>query len=284
MKNLTLASVLALVLAAGSAYAASDMKAEPVLDSNVSANGKVMTQSDRTDPAAREGDAIDNTQDGLTKADSAMRDTADDIKAFFSGDGTKEAVKPVTIRRSTTADAMIGQDIVNAKGEKIAKVKDILVDSKGNPTTVIVSDGGMLGIGDKLAAFDYGRVRSQDKDGNVHMNLTEGMIKDATKFSYDEKDAATAKVLPKNSSSVDEILDGSILDAKGDKVADIENVAFDGANTKLIVKFNDTFGLGGDLAALNLKSLERVDNDGEVNYRMSANQSDKFKNYKKAVE
>lgn len=277
---LTVASVIAAIMATSAAFAANSNEAS--MKSNVQANGKVMTQADRD--TGREGDVVDDVQDGLTTADSKMRNAADEIRLIASGDADKDPVTTTTVRRSATADAMIGEDIVNQQGKKVATIKDIVVDQNGKPSSVIVSDGGLLGIGDKLAAFDYSRVQTQQKDGNVVMNLSEDMIKDASKFSYDADDAPDAKVMPAGSASVDKILDGHILDANGDKIGAIDNVAFSGANTQLIVKFNDTFGLGGDLAAVNMRSLERVENDGEVNFRMSANQATKFKNYKKAVE
>ena len=42
--------------------------------------------------------------------------------------------------------------------------------------------------------------------------------------------------------------------------------------------------MGGDLAAMNLSSLQRADNNGEVNYRLNEAQTAQFKNYKAAVE
>ncbi|OIN84573.1 PRC-barrel domain-containing protein [Francisella sp. TX07-6608] len=52
------------------------------------------------------------------------------------------------------ASYLIGEKVVNHKGENLGKVKEIMI----NPTTgkvvyVVVSYGGFLGMGDKLFAF-----------------------------------------------------------------------------------------------------------------------------------
>ncbi|APD50763.1 PRC-barrel domain-containing protein [Francisella hispaniensis] len=52
------------------------------------------------------------------------------------------------------ASYLIGEKVVNYKGENLGKVKEIMI----NPTTgkvayVVVSYGGFLGMGDKLFAF-----------------------------------------------------------------------------------------------------------------------------------
>lgn len=217
-----------------------------------------------------------NVKESLIKADSAMREGADEIRAFFAGDAADAKFEPVVFRRDITAEAMLDTDVVDAQGKKIAKVDDILLDSKGRPTKVIVSEGGVMGVGDKKAAFDYGAVKTTtNKDGErVVTGLSEQSIKQEPKAP-----ATTAE-----GASVNAVLDGSILDNQGEAVADIENLAFNGGDSQLIVKFNDTFGMGGDLAAIRLNSLERVDTDGKVNYRLSAAQTTKFKSYKAAVE
>ncbi len=258
----TLASVLALVLSVGIAHADTTTQ--------TSDNPGV-----RTGVTANDGPAMRDTKEALTNADRSMRNGADEIRAFLSGNDPKAPLQPVVIRRDMTAEALLKTDVVDASGKKVAVVDDILLDNSGRPATLVVAQGGVMGVGGKKAAFDYGTVTAQTKDGKrVLGGLSESAIKEAPEAA--EPSATTA--------SVREILDGSIVDNKGDKVASIENVAFNGKDTQLIVKFNDTFGMGGNLAAMNVGALERVDNDGEVNYRLSEAQTAKFKNYKAAVE
>lgn len=264
LSALTLASVLSLALTAGAAHAESN-----TVKQNPERPGVT------TGIVADDSAAMRDAKRSMAKADQTMREGADDIRAFLSGNDPKDPVKPVVIRRDMTAEALLHTDVVDANGKTVATVDDILLDNKGTPTKVIVADGGVLGLGAKKAAFDYSDVKPVTQDGKrVMAGLSEDSI----------RQAPDATQTPANTARVSDILDGTIVDSKGDKVADIENIAFNGGDTQLIVKFNDTFGMGGDLAAMNLGSLERVDNKGAVSYRLSAAQSAKFKNYKAAVE
>ncbi len=276
LANTTLASVLTLVLAVSAA------QAETTGGMQNAERPGVATGLERNDkPATRDA------KQGMIKADNSMRDTADEIKAFLSGnDDPKTPLEPVVIRRDTTAEAVLTRDVVDADGKKYASVSDILINERGNPDKLIIADAGVMGLGAKKAAFDYDSLSTRTVDGKTVVSLNKDALQRAPDFSYDRDDRneKNTQVQATSNASVREILDGHLVDAKGDKVAAIENVAFNGGNTQLIVKFNDTFGMGGNLAAMNLNSLERVDNDGEVNYRLSDAQTAKFKNYKAAVE
>lgn len=262
--NATLASVMTMALAMGAAHAETNTAKQNPERPGVS-----------TGIVADDSHEMRETKKAIANADRSMREGADEIRAFLSGNDPKAPLQPVVIRRDMTAEAMLDTDVVDANGKTVAHVDDILLDSNGKPTKVIVSEGGVLGLGTKKAAFDYSDVKPVTKDGkHVVTGLTEASIEKAPEA---QKPAA-------NTASVNDILDGAILDDKGTKVASIENVAFNGNDTQLIIKFNDTFGMGGDLAAMNVGALERVNGTSEVNYRLSEAQTAKFKNYKAAVE
>lgn len=262
--NATLASVLTVVLAIGAANAETTNGTQNAEHPGV-----------KTGVVADDSKAMRDTKHALKDANASMREGADEIRAFLSGNDPKAPLKPVVIKRDQTAEVMLKTDVVDANGKKVATVDDILLDDNGRPDQVIVAKGGVMGVGAKKASFDYSAVTPSTHDGKrVVTGLSETTIEQAPEVTTPAA----------NTASVREILDGSIVDAKGDKVAAIENVAFNGGDTQLIVKFNDTFGMGGDLAAMNVGTLERVNKDGEVNYRLSEAQSAKFKNYKAAVE
>jgi sporulation protein YlmC with PRC-barrel domain len=285
MKALSLASVIALVLSVSAVYAASPSK-------NVDAGTQTQRAADNYDNGPATADTVredreaaaqpksqttKDIQRGLNKADRKMRAAADDVKAFFVDDDGKPSAEAVIYAKSGTAKAMLGADVLDPNGKDIAKVKDIIIDADGNATHVIVSDGGVLGIGDKLAAFEYGKVAGMNDKGDVRMALTQDMIDNAKEFSYD-KDDKDAKVIPAGSFSVDEILDGELRDERGSKVAGIDNLSIkNGKADSVIVKYHKKMSVKGEYAALSFASLEKTRNAmGSVDLRMNAAQSAHF--------
>lgn len=232
----------------------------------------------------KDNSVLNNVKSGLDKADHKMRDTADDIKAFFMSKNVEHKIEPALIRRSMTAHGLVGQDIVNTEGKKIADVKDIIVNEKGHAILVVVSDGGVLGIGDKVAAFDYNKVVAQKPDGTVVMTLSQDMIDRAAEFSYDQRDWAKAKVIPSGSISANHLLEGELLDNNGKKLADIENVYFRNADaSQLIVSFNKKLGMGGHLASLDYDDVTMIVKDKSLDFQMTSAQSVRFENFTKSV-
>jgi sporulation protein YlmC with PRC-barrel domain len=54
-----------------------------------------------------------------------------------------------------TANDLIGQKVVNKNGEKVGKIDDIVLNSNDKAVLAVISVGGFLGIGDRLAVpFD----------------------------------------------------------------------------------------------------------------------------------
>lgn len=296
MKSVYLASVLALVLGASGAFAATPVnttaKDGATVQSSVNVQHSTQTQADMPhndsydsipDYEANDSEITKDVKSGLRKADSAMRETADDIRAFFVGDEGGGALEPVMIRSDRTAKGLLDKPVLNPQGKEITKLKDIIIDQNGRATMVVVTDGGFLGIGKKQAAFDYSKVIAQQNDGKVVMALSQDMIDRAADFSYDEDDASKARIIPAGSVSLNDVLDGNLLDSKGKKVGAIENVSFEnGRAHRIIVGFNKTLGMGGDLAALNYASLEKLPKMSSVDVKMNASQSAQFSSFGKS--
>lgn len=223
---------------------------------------------------------------GLRATDKALYDTAENIKAFFVGPTENEKMAPVWIRGDMTARYLIGKQVVNQDGEKIATIKDIIIGKNGKAALIVVSDDGILGIGDKVAAFDYNKVVSQRYDGTVTMELSPGMIDRAAEFSYEQKDWASAKVIPAGSISANVLLEGDVIDSKGEKTASIENIYFRYADvTQIIVGFNKTMGMGGHKAALDYDDMRMIrSKDGSLDFKLTTNQSAEFKKIKTSAE
>lgn len=84
------------------------------------------------------------------------------------------------------ASKIIGTDVKNTKGEDLGDIKDLVLDPmSGRLAYVVVSYGGLLGMGDKLFAIPWSAVRwTSDKDYFV-LNMDKEALKNAPGFDED---------------------------------------------------------------------------------------------------
>lgn len=269
------ASFLAL-LAAYPAFAA-DVKAETKANAEVSTGQQIENSLEKT------GDAISNaarktgeTIDEKTEAaGAAVKEKYTDMKAYFTDDKDVKVVSKLDMVNHLTADALIGADVQNPKGEDIGDVQDILVSADGDAEMVIINDGGILGLGGKLAAFDYDVIEGMDSNQDVVVKLTEASIEKAKAFDPDK--------IPANLYSVNKIVGSKVVDEKGKAVAKVETVAFEGDDADyLIVSFDKILGVGGERAALDFDALAMSNNQGKYTFKLNSQQTAQFENYKEA--
>ena len=101
----------------------------------------------------------------------------------------------VMIDRQKTGDAMssdlVGAAVYAANGERVGDVNDLLIDTTGRISGVVIGVGGFLGMGEKNVAVDYASVQ-KGKDDNGRARLTVHLTRDALK-------SATAFVAMKKS-------------------------------------------------------------------------------------
>lgn len=207
----------------------------------------------------------------------------EEMKASFVGEKNEIDGPIVVIQTRKTVNGIISQPVFNEKGESVAKVTDIILDKNDKAIEVIVSDG-RYGMGKKVA-FNYDDITRIENDGDIVIPLTEKVIDNAIPFSYDKDDAKDIKhVMPVDSVSVARLLDGSLLDYKGKKLADIDNLILkNGYASKVILGFDKTFGQGGEKAAMNFADVKIMRDGDDLDIQMSEKQSAIFEVYKKSV-
>ncbi|MDP9196008.1 MAG: PRC-barrel domain-containing protein [Pseudomonadota bacterium] len=274
------------LLAAASVIAV--MSATPVLGQ---AQTQPQTQTRTQEPS---GTLSRDVEKGWEKTKKAVSDTAqdvstaakdayDDLKTWLAGTDDTTAVGTVSIDRRTTATGIIGQPVYNAQGERVAKVRDIILDHYGSAGMVVLGDGDFTGLG-KTVAFDYSVISNRTADGDLIAPLTEDTIDDARNFSYDRDDASnTVRVIPADGYSVDDLLDAPLVNAQGETVGEVDDISFRGGKAEyLVVSFGKVLGIGGGKAALawdNAKLIRR-DNDKPA-FQLSADQATRIENYRK---
>lgn len=233
-------------------------------------------------------DAVSNTTE---KTKEAISNTTESAKSAMSQDVVKASLlppdasatpAPIAIDKRMTAKGMIGKPVYNQKNERVATVEDVILDSEGHANMIVVKDSSFLGLGGKLAAFDYDSVIDRKKDGDLVMPITQKTIDNVAEFSYKPSDKPTVKVLPQDGFSMKKLMDGNLLDAQGKKVAAIDNVSLrDGRANLVIASYNRFLGLGGDKVALDFKPKELVkDAKNNVNLQLSQDEVQKFESFK----
>lgn len=222
--------------------------------------------------------AAENVGDAINEAYRDMRD-------YFQGEQGPQDIRNVEIAASQTATGMIGQPVKDVAGKKIGSVHDIIIDRDGAARMVVVSDGGVLGLGDKLAAFDYGVIINRDKNGDVISTLNEDALDKVAEFSYDtSKTGDNVRVMPSGGISVKKILDADLLSPDNKTVATVDNLVFRGGEASmLVVTFNKVLGLGGEKAVMNYDEIALIESGKDkkdVDFRLSAQQAARFENFK----
>lgn len=82
---------------------------------------------------------------------------------------------------STTS--LVGTEVVNRKGEKLGKVEDIMIDlATGHIGYVVLSFGGILGLGDKLFAVPWASLVVDQRQEKLVMDADKERLQKAPGF------------------------------------------------------------------------------------------------------
>ncbi len=85
--------------------------------------------------------------------------------------------------RNLTARTLIGDDVRNSEGEKLGDVKDLMIDLQGGRVAyVVVSHGGVLGVGDKLFAVPWAAFILDAEGHNLILDVDKDTLKNAEEF------------------------------------------------------------------------------------------------------
>jgi hypothetical protein len=68
-----------------------------------------------------------------------------------------------------------GRDIVDITGADVGSISDVVVDSQGSPTLLMVDVGGFLGLGTRTVALDPATI-TLEQEGDLLTSLTRDQI------------------------------------------------------------------------------------------------------------
>jgi sporulation protein YlmC with PRC-barrel domain len=189
----------------------------------------------------------------------------------------------VNVNPNSSVAGIIGRDVYDTSNRKIATIDDVLFDSKGNASRVVLSNGGIMGMGAKLVVLDFGRIYQSASSQNVISTIAEDTIRQMTAYSTDPQDVREGmQTMGKNEISAKAMLDGELLNDRGNEIGSIENITIDNSKAdQVIVSYDTTLGMGGEKIAIDYDRLQRVGNSSEVDFKLPADLTVRFEAYTK---
>jgi len=89
--------------------------------------------------------------------------------------------------RLSRASELIGSSVKDEKGESLGKIEDIVINRNGQAQYLILSHGGILGIGEKLIPIPYQTAKWNAKDRTITLaNVDKERLEKAPNFSDQE--------------------------------------------------------------------------------------------------
>lgn len=101
-----------------------------------------------------------------------------------------EAVIPAQRANEVRAENLIGTTVFSPEGEKVGVVKDILFDTSGKATGLVLSVGGIMGLGAKSVGLTWDEVDVQPQPKLLQVNYTEEQLEAAPSFKTQEAQQA----------------------------------------------------------------------------------------------
>ena len=84
------------------------------------------------------------------------------------------------------ASSVIGTDVVNAKGDNLGSIKEVVIDPyTGKVAYAVVSFGGFLGMGEKLFAIPFTTFKYNMAENEYVLDVSPEQLKSAPGFDAD---------------------------------------------------------------------------------------------------
>ncbi|HXF54358.1 MAG TPA: PRC-barrel domain-containing protein [Hyphomicrobiaceae bacterium] len=118
---------------------------------------------------------------------SSMDKSAPDKTAPKTPGAAAEAPDAKASMGDYRASNLLNASLKNASGESVGDINDLLLDSDGKITHVIVGVGGFLGIGERDVALRFDQVQLS-RDSNNRLSATASVTKESLKTAPEWKD------------------------------------------------------------------------------------------------
>lgn len=231
--------------------------------------------------------ATENAQDQASTENRANTATpAASAKSSASGSSADRSGPTPTARtgeaatqdqpHAMRASRIIGENVIDAQGDKLGEIEDLVIDANGQAVRyAVLSHGGVLGVGEKRFAYPVSLLKTKDGSDDLVLNVSKeklekapGMESGKSPFDNDyaaevdryygtSSDASTNRQLVRAS----ELIGKDIDDRSGKDAGEIEDLIVDLAGNRVeyaVVDFDDSWAKESDgkLVAIPLESLK----------------------------
>jgi sporulation protein YlmC with PRC-barrel domain len=84
------------------------------------------------------------------------------------------------------ASSIIGTDVINAKGDNLGEIKEVVIDPEtGRVAYAVVAFGGFLHMGEKLFAIPFSEFKFDHENNKYLLNVTKARLEKAPGFDAD---------------------------------------------------------------------------------------------------
>ena len=92
--------------------------------------------------------------------------------------------------RPMRASKIIGAEVKNSEGTALGKVDDLVMDERGNARFLVMTHGGVLGVGQKYCAVPFRAVAVKAKEDSdarwIELNISPKTLEKAPTFTSDK--------------------------------------------------------------------------------------------------
>jgi sporulation protein YlmC with PRC-barrel domain len=151
------------------------------------------TTTTPTPPAADSTTTTTNppAQSDSQQAPAATTETTGTVAAGTTvAPPPSEAVIPAQRANEVRAETLIGANVFSPEGDKVGTVKDILFDTSGKATGVVLSVGGIMGLGAKSVGLTWQEVDVQPDPKLLQVKYNKDQLEAAPTFKTQEAQQA----------------------------------------------------------------------------------------------
>lgn len=228
-----------------------------------------------------------NTATPAASAKSTDASSGDSAAAPGASGSSADRSKPTPTARTGEAAAqdqphamraskIIGENVIDAQGDKLGEIEDLVIDANGQAVRyAVLSHGGVLGVGEKRFAYPVSLLKTKDGSDDLVLNVSKEKLEKAPgmesgKSPFDNDYAAEVDRYYGTSSDgsanrqlvrASELIGKDIDDRSGKDAGEIEDLIVDLAGNRVeyaVIDFDDSWAKESDgkLVAIPLESLK----------------------------